>query len=153
MARAGPRTRSPARGGDPVTGKWSGLREALQSVHALGRELAQKDVIVPALKAVAKPLRDEIVQTAPRSRDTKHMADTFIVKESEGRVLIGPKGGRGSVGFVAPLVEFGTYKMPARPFIRPAFDAWKDSYAAEVVRHLEKKFASVLRRNAKRKAA
>jgi HK97 gp10 family phage protein len=136
-----------------VTGKWTGLREALANVHSLGRELAQKDVIVPALKEVARPLRDEIVRAAPRSRDSKHMADTFIVKESEGRVLVGPKGGRGSVGFVAPLVEFGTYKMAARPFIRPAYDAWKGTYAAEVVRRLEKRFKSVLRRNAKRKAA
>lgn len=136
-----------------MKGKWTGLEQAIQNVHSLGRELAQKDVIVPALKAAAKPLRDEIVRTAPRSRDTKHMADTFVVREHEGRVLVGPKGGRGSVGFVAPLVEFGTSKMGARPFIRPAFDAWKDSYAAEVVRHLEKRFKSVLRRNAKRKAA
>lgn len=129
-----------------MTGKWSGLNEALQNVYTLSRELADKRVIVPALKAVAKPLRDEIVRTAPRSRDNKHMADTFVVVESEGRVLVGPKGGRGSVGFVAPFVEFGTSTQSARPFIRPTYDAWKSGYAPAVVDELRKTYTRVVRR-------
>jgi len=34
------------------------------------------------------------------------------------------------------FVEFGTVKMPAHPFIRPAFDAVKDEALNEFKRHL-----------------
>jgi HK97 gp10 family phage protein len=133
--------------------KWSGLDEAVRNVMALGHEMAAKKVIVPALKRVARPLREEIVRTAPRSRDTRHMADTFVVVESEGQVLVGPSASRTSVGFVAPFVEFGTSKMGARAFIRPAFDAWKDGFAGAVTMELQKTFKRVAKRLAKKKAA
>ena len=114
-----------------IGGKWTGLEEALRNVEALGAEVGQSEVVGPALLRVGRDLKDDIVRGAPRSKDNRHMADEFVAKVSKeelefGRttVLVGPTGGKGSVGFVAGFNEFGTYKMAARPFIRPAYDGW-----------------------------
>lgn len=140
-----------------IGGKWTGLDEAIRNISALGREIAEDEVIGKALVQAGKPLRDDIMRTAPRSRDNRHMADEFIVKVSKeeksfGRttVLVGPRGGRGHVGFVAPFVEFGTSSQSARPFIRPAFDAFRVSFVAALVPELQKQFNRVVRKYVKK---
>jgi HK97 gp10 family phage protein len=131
----------------------------VRSAEALGKELATEEVLRPALLKTGGPLRDEIARTAPRSRDNKHMADSFVVKASAeerefGRttVLVGPSAARGSVGFVAPFVEFGTSRMAARPFIRPAFDAFKDGYPGALAGHLRAQYDRVVKKYTKRAA-
>lgn len=37
------------------------------------------------------------------------------------------------------FLETGTYKMPARPYFRPALDAHKDELAPNIKKHLESK--------------
>jgi len=142
-----------------ITAKWTGLDEAIRNVSALGKELAEGEVIEKALVKVGQPLRDDIVRAAPRSRDARHMADEFVVKPSKearewGRttVLVGPRAGKGSVGFVAPFVEFGTSKMRARPFIRPAFDAFRGGFVGALTGELQKQFERVVRKYTKRAA-
>lgn len=41
------------------------------------------------------------------------------------QVFIGPSKGKGVLGY-ASAVEFGTVKMPPKPYMRPAWDATKD---------------------------
>lgn len=136
-----------------ITGKWTGLAEAIRNVEALGNEIGTPEVMERALVKVGLPLREDIVRAAPRSQDTRHMADEFVVKASKeerefGRttVLVGPKAGKGSVGFVAPFVEFGTSKMAARPFIRPAFDAFRVSYVSALTAELRSQYQRVVRK-------
>jgi HK97 gp10 family phage protein len=139
-----------------IKARWTGLDQALRNVSALGEELAGEEVVGPALVASGKELRDEIVRTAPRSADSVHMADTFVVKMSGhdkefGRTVavVGPKAGRG-VGFIAPFVEFGTSTQGARPFIRPAFDAFQGWFPTMLVDHMQKQFNRVVRKYNKR---
>ena len=130
-----------------MKGTWTSLDAAIGDIYELGHELASKKVVLPALKEIAEPLRDDIVRTAPRSRDTKHMADTFVIVEHEGQILIGPSTRKGSVGWVAPLVEFGTSKMGARSFIRTTYDAWKRTFLSVFVIAAGPRFQRVLARH------
>lgn len=41
------------------------------------------------------------------------------------------------------LVEFGTSKMPAQPFMRPAFESKKQAALAEIIRHLKAEIIDV----------
>ncbi len=132
-----------------MKGTWTSLEQAIGDIYELGHELASKEVVLPALKEIAEPLREDIVRMAPRSKDSEHMADTFVVVENEGQVLVGPHTQKGSVGWIAPFVEFGTSKMGARPFIRPSYDAWKRGFLAAFVAAARPRFEGVLRRRRK----
>jgi HK97 gp10 family phage protein len=134
-----------------IGGKWTGLEQALRNAEALGKDMAASDVIEPTLLRIGGELKEDIVRGAPRSSDAPHMADTFVVKASKeeriwGRttVLVGPRV-RG-VGFVAPLIELGTLKMAARPFIRPAFDGWKSGFVPSLVGELQRQYERVVKK-------
>jgi len=136
-----------------ITAKWTGLEEALRNVEALGHDLASDEVLRPALLKTGAPLRDEFERTSPRSNVAPHVADSFVVKASKheaefGRVtvLVGPSTAKGSVGFIAPFLEFGTSKMAARPWIRPAFDAFRGGFAGALTDELQKQYARVVRK-------
>jgi HK97 gp10 family phage protein len=140
-----------------LTARWTGLDEARRNLEVLGKELADSLVVEPALVKVGGTLRDEIARTAPRSPFAPHVADTFVVKPSKearelGRttILVGPKKGRGSVGFIAPFIEFGTSKQPAHPFIRPSYDGWVSSFPGAVVAALQSQYERVIRKYASR---
>ena len=73
-------------------------------------------------------------------------------RRADEAVFVGPKlakrnqskefgPGTGSVdGFYAGFVEFGTVHAPARPFMRPAWDATKDETLRIIVAEAEKMF-------------
>lgn len=142
-----------------ITAKWTGMEEAIRAAEALGRELATEEVLRPALLKTGAPLKEEIVRTTPRSPNAPHVADTFVMKVSEeergeGRttVLIGPKAGRGSVGFIAPFLEFGTSKMSARPWIRPAYDVFRGGFPGALAEQMRAQYERVVKKYT-RKAA
>lgn len=126
-------------------GTWSFDETVLRTFEELGHALAADEVVLPALKEAGQPLKEDIVRTFPRSKYAPHMADTFVVVESEGQVLVGPRAGKVSEGWKVPFVEFGTSKMAARPTIRPAFDSWKRDFAAKFVAAARPLFERVLR--------
>lgn len=139
-----------------VTAQWTGLDQARRNVQALGEDIAREEVLEKALLDLGRGLRDQIKPNVPRSPNAPHVADTFVAKVSReereaGRstVLVGPKTGKGSVGFVAPFLEFGTSKMAARPFIRPTWDGWKRSFPRGLTRLLQKHYQRVVRKYTK----
>lgn len=94
-----------------------------------------EEVHIAALKKAAKPLKNRIDVTVPE--DTGEFAKTLRVAKSkfkkalnEHQVIVGFKKGREDgkplKGFIAHFHEFGTSKMPAKPFMRPA-----DAYTAK----------------------
>lgn len=80
-----------------------------------------------ALRDVAEPLRAAMAQKAPRSKFSKwHLADGIVskpVKEENTTVSIavGPE----RFFFYGRFVEWGTSRVPARPFMRPAWEEFK----------------------------
>jgi HK97 gp10 family phage protein len=140
-----------------ITAEWSGLKQAIRNAQALGEDIGREEVLEKGLVTVGRPLRDDIVRGAPRSPDAPHVADTFIVKVSkeereagQSTVLVGPKAGKGSVGFVAAFLEFGTSKMAPRPFIRPPWDGWRGSYPKLLTEQIRRHYNRVVRKYTRR---
>lgn len=83
-------------------------------------------------KAEPGNLRDNIRRT--KVKESKHSAEVRI--------------GWNGHAFYGQFIEFGTAKMPARPFLRPAFDAKKEK-ALEV---FKKRLAVLIKRQAEKLA-
>ncbi len=62
--------------------------------------------------------------------------------DAEERVYIGPT----AEGFYGFWLEFGTHKMPAEPFMRPAWDAGKDAIPISVAADLWAAISSAMAR-------
>lgn len=110
--------------------------DALEGLELALRKLPlhlTPEVHQAALKKAAKPLRDRIDLLAPK--DTGEFVKTLAVRNTkfrklnEHQVIVGFRkgndGGEPLKGFIAHFHEFGTEKMPAKPFMRPAEQATK----------------------------
>jgi len=142
-----------------LTGRWTGLEQAVRNAALLGKEIGNQEVLEKALVEIGKPLRDGIAGDCPRSPDAPHVAETFVVVPSkearasgEAIVRVGPKNAKGSVGFVAAFLEFGTSKMSPRPFIRPNYDRFKGGFARQAAAAFQRHFERVVRKYASRAA-
>lgn len=110
----------------------TGLKELDAALEDMKKSVAKRH-LVNALKKAAEPTRAAAESGAPRL--TGRLAESIVVqtklskrqrkrraKQGLAEVFIGasfPKGAH------AHLIEFGTSKMPARPFLRPAWDGNK----------------------------
>lgn len=86
-----------------------GMYKLIQQLNEVGLQFTTDDLVEGALVIAI-----EAESNCPV--DTGFLRSTVFVKEDGDDVLI---------GFDAPYasyVEFGTYKMEAQPFLRPAFD-------------------------------
>lgn len=95
------------------------------------------------LRKAGEPIAEEMRSRAPRSqsprqptpgsqswRTGKHAADNIKLsrvfrKEGEKYILIGIQRGDNSKYFYLKFFEYGTSKMPARPWAEPSFHARK----------------------------
>lgn len=136
----------------------AGLNAALAEV---GKKATQKNLLVRTLKQIAKPIDDQASALAPkdtgklqisvitgtqltrRQRSSAYKAGTYGVAE----VHVGTALSRGL------FQEFGTYKMPAHPFMRPAWDANKEkalvSFSGIMWEELRKTAERAARKSAK----
>lgn len=107
---------------------WNGLQLA-RALRTLP-EAVSKKVVLEALTNAAQPVRALMQNMAPRAPGAPDIADHIAVSratridgerrdESELAVAIGPERDF----FYGYFLEWGTVKMAARPFARPAFDA------------------------------
>ena len=130
--------------------KVHGLPELSQTLMKLPAEL-EKRVIMGALRAAAQTIRKEAIVRAPvlQIPDPRRRAGTLkkniSVRRVKGKTAVyvgvfgasrkkiaafkAAGGGKGANNPDDPYywkwVEFGTKKMAARPFLRPAFEAQK----------------------------
>lgn len=136
-------------GPNVVTVKIEGLADLERRLYELPTRLA-KNVMRRALRAAGGIWRKEIRDRAPRLTGWLIKQITMTTKISarydQGVVQVGPRMKQDpsrhtktvpSAGNVAFWYEFGTARQPARPFMRPAFDATKDRVLA--------KFAEIMR--------
>lgn len=133
--------------------KWEGFRELEQNLKLLGAEMHEKGV-KRMMSRAAVPMRDEARRKAPvlaapdgrrqagtvrnairiwRHRTTEYAVTYYVGVRELGRAAV--RRFKAETGkdakenpndpFYWRFLEFGTSKMPARPFMRPAFEANK----------------------------
>lgn len=102
-----------------------GIDQLLNQLRMRG-ESAVKRVENKALKAAGEVMADDMIERAPYSAlDKVHLKENITVsnvrrKDGVKYVLVGPNK---RVSWRAHFSEFGTTKMPATPYIAPAFIA------------------------------
>lgn len=108
----------------------TGLETLLRNLQKELPEALDPPMLRRALVAAGEPIRDGMQRLAPKGPDAPHLAESMIVRPLAPRELeavtddtagveIGPTAGF----FYGYFFEFGTVKLPARPFARPAFDS------------------------------
>jgi HK97 gp10 family phage protein len=123
-----------------ITAKVEWLVGSDQALAEVGKKSTQKNILIRTLKKAAKPIDDEASTLAPketgkleisiitgtqltrRQRSSAYKAGTLGVAE----VYVGTALSRGL------FQEFGTFKMPAHPFMRPAWEHNKEK-ALEII--------------------
>jgi len=111
--------------------KSTGLAEFQAKLKKLASIEKNEAVAEKALRKGAEILRAEIERRAPRSAyKGKHLADHVIISNIvNGKIKVGFH----KDFFYARFLEWGTSKMPAQPFIEPAFNAVKNKVIAAMV--------------------
>ena len=132
--------------------KMKGLSEMQRSLESLPDKL-QERAMQNASAAGARVIRKEARRIVPVGRGPNHLRDDIVVSRTfkkrgrkqklKGTVFLGIKDdGR----FYAHLVEFGSSRQSAQPFMRPAFDnafqpalqKMADKLAAEIAKQARK---------------
>ena len=162
--------------------KVHGLQELSQTLMKLPAEL-EKRVIMGALRAAAQTIRKEAIVRAPvlQIPDPRRRAGTLkkniSVRRVKGETAVyvgvfgasrkkiaafkASGGGKGANNPDDPYywrwVEFGTKFQPARPFLRPAFEAKKYEALRKFEEYMKKRLAKeaqkLARENGMRHAA
>lgn len=143
-----------------IRGELIGAKELEQALKQLPKSTA-KGVLRRALSNAAKPTVDAAKSLVPRGKTGNLQASIEISTRLKASQKKGgrPQGIEMFIGATWPkgahahLVEFGTVKTSARPFMRPAWDSTKekvlDSIQAEIWKSLAKS-ARTLARKAER---
>ncbi len=104
--------------------KIEGLDALLRSISQLTNAVQAQEALTAVLEEVAEPIRASAAAKAPL--DTGRLRASITVqplqnKKGEVSIAIGVTGD----GFYGRFHEYGTQFIPARPFMRPAFDQHK----------------------------
>ena len=88
-------------------------------------ERIQKNVVAGAIRAGAASLSKEMKRRVPKGTGKLKKSIGVVKRKTKDKNLVrfsvAPQNKKG--GFYARFIEFGTSKMSAKPFMRPAFDA------------------------------
>lgn len=114
-----------------------GLDEIRRAFKLLPTKVAKK-VIRAAIRQSLKPVLATAKDLAPV--DTGVLKGNIKLRAAARRrkgsialeVRVGPGDFKGDQ-FYAAFIEYGTVKMPARPFMRPAYEVHKDTAKAEAI--------------------
>lgn len=139
----------------------SGLKELQAAIKELPANIA-KNVLRGAVNAGATVIREEAKARAPKSEGpaikgqpmpgtlkralyqkqirekSSAVLQTFFVGVRQGRSAKKTKKGNLDAWY-ARFVEFGTRKMAARPFMRPAFEAKKEAAVQAIKDYLQRR--------------
>ncbi|MCI7353060.1 MAG: HK97-gp10 family putative phage morphogenesis protein [[Actinobacillus] rossii] len=144
-----------------LTVKITGLKELGQAMNSLERKVKNR-IAVKAMRKGGAIIREQARASVPtlkhqvphRKRGTLRKAissstkmdksgtvrTTIFVRQLKTSKVIEFKGTNGKSGAYNPndpfywrFVEFGTSKMPAQPFLQPAFSAKKEQATREII--------------------
>jgi HK97 gp10 family phage protein len=145
---------------DRLTVKVDGLRELGERMRKLSADVSKKAAFSSVL-AGANVIKKGAIQRAPDSEEPHKLTvdgqTVTVIPGNLRRNIINkrvPKNqtnltaeylvtvrGKAKAGFASRygrLVEFGTVKMAAQPFLRPAFDTGKEKAVSEIAKKLER---------------
>jgi len=134
-----------------------GFRELEQALLELPKAVA-KSALRQALKKAGQPVVADAQRKVPvltgELLGSLDIRSTLSKRQRRGRakagdveMFIGPSWPKGAHGH---LVEFGTSKMAARPFLRPAWDANKERVLAAIGKELWASIEKAARRLARK---
>lgn len=111
-----------------------------RALAEVGTKATQKNILVRTLKKAAKPIDDAASNMAPKDTgklEISVITGTRLTSRQKSSAYKAGKLGVAEVHVGTALSrglfqEFGTYKMPASPFMRPAWDMRKDE-AQEII--------------------
>jgi len=139
-----------------ISGQWTSVREAQEAIKALGDAFSQP-VLEDTLKKLAAPIAEDIRQRlAPHRRSGLTEEDIGVAVSKENReageavVLVGAHGKKGGRAYILRFLEFGTFRQPARPVMRPAWDAAEGSYPERALQELRKAYERGVKRFSRR---
>lgn len=148
---------------DVPAGEIKGLAEVLGKLKVLEQEPRKKTTRF-ALRKAANLVRDAAQANAAKFDDPtteSNISEAIAVKNDtryarttgDFKMSVGVKGGAkaGSVSHWR-FLEFGTSKMAARPFMRPAMESNTDAATGEFVRQFEKAITRAVKKANKAKA-
>jgi HK97 gp10 family phage protein len=111
-----------------------GMDELLKSLKILPERI-QKNVLVGAIRAGATSISKEMKRFVPKDTGELQKSIGVVKRKSKNKneilFTVAPQIKKG--GWKAHFHEFGTIKMPAHPFVRPAFEG-KGNEAIEVAK-------------------
>lgn len=116
--------------------EFEGVGDLIAQLSRINGEIEQ--VVDDALQAGASPILEEARQTGAFRDRTGTLRKSLKIsktkiKKNQKYVLIGSFS---SKAFYDRYIEFGTSKMPARPFMRPAFERHKEEATEIIKKHL-----------------
>lgn len=89
----------------------------------------QKNVMIGAIRAGSNVVRDEARRLAPIDTGNLKKSIATIRRKGDKNTIqfsVTPSKGGKNNGWYAHFLEFGTSKMAASPFLRPAFESRQD---------------------------
>jgi len=102
----------------------TGMEELFNQLDSLGEDASK--ALKEAVMKGAEIVREDASRRAPRR--TGKLSQSIIIESAEVEPdYVSVKIGPNKEAFYGRFVEMGTSKMPAKPFLRPAWDANKEN--------------------------
>ncbi|MCY6354517.1 HK97-gp10 family putative phage morphogenesis protein [Clostridium sp. ZS2-4] len=115
-----------------------GVDEILNRIQSIGANVGRLEN--KALRNAAEPILEDAKANAPvRTGKLKKGLKITRVKKKDGvkYILVGVDRGDNSEIFYGKFIEFGTSKMPAKPFMQPAYEKNKDNIKRTIAETLK----------------
>ena len=137
-----------------TTVKVEGLRELSAAMRDLAQNV-QNNIARSATNSAAQVVKKAAISKAPNltgnlkkniivrrlPKAESALTSEHIVTVRRGRLTVKQKAAGITGAMYAGFVEFGTVKMPARPYLRPAFDQTKTQAVDAMAAQLKKRIA------------
>ena len=127
----------------------AGHQEMVKRLREMKNRMAARHLMKSVMPG-AEIVRDAAAANAPRRqgapRKAGHLADNIVIKvqkrgKSQAIVLVGPSADH----FWGHFLEFGTAKMPAQPWLRPALENNLNAVAGAVRFELRSRLLEAIR--------
>lgn len=124
-------------------------KSLLKALNAFPKNI-QKNVMVGATRAAANVVRDRARELVPKR--TKNLAKSIVaiqqkVENGQIKFSVTPSRGGKYDGWYAHFVEFGTVKMSANPFMRPAMEQTQDESLNAAKEYIAKRIPEEIMRS------